>query len=64
MKQSELASKCHKTKNTKDYNNYKRQRNFYSKLYKKDSRKFYNSLNNKDIINNKKFWKTVKAFIK
>ena len=35
MKQSELASKYHKTKNTKDYNNYKKQRNFCSKLYKK-----------------------------
>ena len=33
MKQSELVSKYHKTKNTKDYNNYKKQRNFCSKLY-------------------------------
>ena len=38
MKQSELASKYHKTKNTKDCNSYKKQRNFCSKLYKKGSK--------------------------
>ena len=32
MKQSELASKYHKTKNTKNHNNYKKQINFCSKL--------------------------------
>ena len=63
MKRSELASKYHKTKNTKDYNNYKKQRNFCSKLYKKKRRKFYNNLNIKDITDNKKFWKTLKPLV-
>ena len=62
MKRSELASK-YKTKNTKDYNNYKKQRNFYSNLYKKDRRKFYNNLNIKDITHNNKFWKTLKPLL-
>ena len=56
MKQSELASKYHKTKNTKDCNSYKKQRNFCSKLYKKKRKKFYNNLNIKDIADNKKFY--------
>ena len=56
MKQSELASKYHKTKNTKDCNSYKKQRNFCSKLYKKERKKFYNNLNIKDIADNKKFY--------
>ena len=63
IKWSELASKYHKTKNTKDYNNYKKQRNFCSKLYKKERRKFCNNLNIKDITNNKKFWKTLKPLV-
>ena len=63
MKRSELASKYHKTKNTKDYNNYKKQRNSCSKLYKKERRKFYNNLNIKDITDNKKFWKTLKPLL-
>ena len=45
MKQFEVASKYHKTKNTKDYINYKKQRNFCSELYKKERKKFYNNLN-------------------
>ena len=63
MKRSELASKYHKTKNTEDYNNYKKQRNFCSKLYKKERKKFYNNLNIKDITDNKKFWKTLKPLV-
>ena len=53
MKQSELASKYHKTKNTKDYNNYKKHRNFCSKLYKIERKKCYNNLNIKYITDNK-----------
>ena len=63
MKRSELASKYHTTKDTKDYNNYKKQRNFCSKLYKKDRKKFYINLNIKHITDNKKFWKTLKLLV-
>ena len=38
IKQSELASKYYKTKNTVDYNSHKKQRNFCSKLYKKEKK--------------------------
>ena len=38
VKRSELASKYYKTTNSKNYNNYKKQRNFCSKLYKERER--------------------------
>ena len=48
-----IISKYDKTKNTKDYNNYNKQINFCSKLYKKERMKFYNNLSIKDITDNK-----------
>ena len=63
MKRSELASKDHKTMNTKDYNNYKKKINFWSKLYKKERSKFYNNLTIQDITDNKNFWKTLNPLL-
>ena len=42
---------------------YRKQRNFCSKLYKKERKKYYNNLDLNDIADNKKFWKTVKPFL-
>ena len=33
------------------------------KLYKKDRKKYYNSLDTKNIADNKQFWKTIKPFL-
>ena len=63
MKRSELNTKYHKTKSIGDYNNYKKQRNFCSKLYKKERKNFYENLNISNITDNKKFWKTLKPFL-
>ena len=63
MKRSELATKYHKTKSIEDYNKYKKQRNFCSKLYKKERKKFYDNLDIKNIIDNKEFWKTLKSLL-
>ena len=43
--------------------NYKKQRHFCYKLFKKERRKLYNNLNIKDITDNKNFWKTLKALL-
>ena len=64
MKRSELATKYHKTKSIEDYNNYKKQRNFCSKLYKKERKKFYDNLDIKNITDNKKSWKTLKPLLR
>ena len=63
MKRSELASKYQKTKNNEDYSKYKKQRNFCSKLYKKERKIFYNNLSIEEITDNKKFWKTIKPLL-
>ena len=41
---------------------YKKQRNFCSKLYKKERKKYYERLDLNNVTDNKKFWKTVKPF--
>ena len=43
--------------------NYKKQRHFCYKLFKKERRKLYNNLNIKDITDNKNFWKTLIALL-
>ena len=42
---------------------YKKQRNYCSRLYKKERKKYYAKLNVKKVMDNKEFWKTVKPFL-
>ena len=39
---------------------YQKQKNFSSRLYKKERKKYYANINVIDITDNKKFWQTVK----
>ena len=41
---------------------YKKQKNYCSRLYKKERKKFFNNLNTSFVNDNKLFWKTVKPF--
>ena len=43
--------------------NTKKHKNFCSKLYKKERKKFYSQLDIKNITDNKLFWKTMKPFL-
>ena len=61
MKRSELESKYFKKSTENNKLMYRKQRNFCSKLYKKERKKYYNNLDLNDIADNKKFWKTVKT---
>ena len=63
MKRSELESKYVKNKTSANLKSYKKQRNFCSKLYKKERKKYYKSLDLNNVTDNKKFWKTAKAFL-
>ena len=63
MKRSELKTKHTKVKDQETLKAYKKQRNFCSKLYKKEKKAFYNNLNLRHINDNKQFWKTVKPFL-
>ena len=60
MKRSELETRFHKTRLYKDKLTYKKQKNFVSRLYKKERRLFYKNLRVSSITDNKKFWKTIK----
>ena len=50
-----------KTDDSKMY--YIKQRNFCSRLYKKERKKFYANLDTKNVTDNKRFWKNVKPFL-
>ena len=62
MKRSELETKFHRFKTVSNQNAFKKQRNYVSKLYKKERKKFYENLNLNEITDNKKFWTTLKPF--
>ena len=59
MKRSELETRFHRTKNPTDQLAYKKQRNFVSRLYKKERKRYYNGLDIRKITDNKKFWATM-----
>ena len=43
---------------------YPKQRNYCVSLLRRTKRKYYSSLHHKSITDNKKFWRTVKAFLR
>ena len=63
MNHSKLERKYHKSKSDMDHRKFKKQWNFKSKVYKKERRKYYENLNVNNIIDNRKFWKTIKPII-
>ena len=60
MKRTELESKYYRTKCNLDKSIYKKQKNYVSRLYKNEIKKFYQNLDIKNFLDNKKFWKNVK----
>ena len=60
MKRSELETKFYRTKNPVDQVAYKKQKNFVSRLYKRERRNLYNNLDIHNITDNKRFWRTMK----
>ena len=63
MKRSQLESKYISNSLVENMNKYKKHKNFWSKLYKKERKKFYSQLDIKNITDNKLFWKTMKPFL-
>ena len=61
MKRNELQTKYYRNKSNQDLTIFKRQRNYVSRLYKKVKSKYYNDLDNKVLLDNKKFWKYIKS---
>ena len=63
MTRSSLKNRLYKNFTTENSKAYKKQRNYCSRLYKKERKKFYEKLNIKNVTDNKIFWKTVKPFL-
>ena len=60
MCRSQLETKYHKTKTQTDLKLYKKHKNFCSKLYKTEKRKYYDSFDTKNILDSKEFWKVMR----
>ena len=62
MKRSQLENIHRKKLTEKSLKAYKKHQNYLSRLYKKDRKMFFNSLNLSVISANREFWTTVKPF--
>ena len=62
MKRSKLRNTFNKKRSSKNWENYKRQRNICPIILKSTKKTFFETLNINEIIGNWKFWKIVKAF--
>ena len=60
MRRSEFESKYYNNPTKENNTTYRKQKNYCSRLYKKERKKYYENLNINDITDNKKFWKTIK----
>ena len=60
MTRSRLRNKFLSSPSPTNESNYKTFRNYCTNLVRREKRKFYNNLNIELVIDNKKFWKTVR----
>ena len=63
MTRSRLENRYYKSKSMIDKINYKRQKKYCMRLYKRERKTYYNNLDLKSITDNKKFWATLKPFL-
>ena len=62
MLRSKLKNKFNKERNHINWFNYKRQPKRYLSILRKTKKEYFNSLNIKQVSDNKLFWKSVKPF--
>ena len=62
MVRSKLRKKSLKSRSESDKKAYNKQRNKCVSLLRKTKKAYYSNLNVKDVVDNKKFWKTIKSF--
>ena len=60
MKRSNLRNKYLKSRSEEDRQRFRKQRNLCVSLLRKTKRSYYSNLNEKKVIDNRTFWKTVK----
>ena len=62
MRRSYLENVYFKKRTDKSFRAYKKQKNYYRRLYKNKRKKFFNKLNPSFVNDSKLFWKTIKPF--
>ena len=62
MLRSRLRNKFNEDRTAENWNNFREQRNSCVKLFRKEKRNYYNSLDISLVTDDKKFWKTIKPF--
>ena len=60
MTKSRLRNKFLKCPSAENEYNYKKHRNYCTKLFKREKKKFYNNIDISLVTDNKKFWQTVR----
>ena len=63
MQRTKLRNKFLKDPSAENKFSYNKQRNWCVSLLRKEKKKYFANLNEKDITDNKKFWQTVKPFL-
>ena len=63
MKRSNLRNTYLKSSGDEDRQRFRKQRNLCVSLFRKTKRSYYSNLNEKNVIDNRKFWKTVKPML-
>ena len=62
MKRSCLKNSYYKNQNDESLREYKRHKNYCSRLYKKEKKQYFNSLNPTFVKDSKNFWKNINSF--
>ena len=62
MTRSRLKNKFNKNSSAKNWNSYKKQKNFCIKLLRPTKEKYFNNINVQKVSDNKIFWRSVKSF--
>ena len=63
MKRSNLRNKYLKNRSEEDRQRFRKQRNLCVSLLRKTIRSYYSNINEKNIIDNRNVWKTVKSML-
>ena len=63
LKKKELQNRYFKIRATENLKLFKRQRNFCSRLYKRERKKYFSNLDLNKTTDNRLFWKTVKPLL-
>ena len=62
MRRTQLQNRVFRYGNQTDIIAFNKHKNYCNRLAKRERKKYYNNINEKDVTDNKKFWNTMKPF--